>query len=120
LIEQPSEVVVDAGPDVELSFGDSIQLSAEINQLSDDDFTFTWSPANGLNCTDCNAPFAMPFQTTNYTVVATDTITGCSVSDLITVVVKKERNVFIPNIFSPNYDGKNDVFMVFGGKGLVK
>ena len=35
-------------------------------------------------------------------------------------VVKKEREVFIPNIFSPDYDGINDVFMVFGGKGVVE
>ena len=119
-VEQPSEIIVDAGPDVELSFGDNIQLSAQINQLPGNDFVFTWFPADGLSCTGCDAPYAMPIQTTNYTVTATNTITGCSASDLIAVLVDKEREVFIPNIFSPDYDGTNDVFMVFGGRGVVE
>ena len=119
-IEEPDEIVVDAGVDIELSFGDSIQLSAQVNQPSGNNFVFSWSPPKGLSCTDCDAPYAMPLQTTTYTVTVTDTLTGCSASDIITITIKKERNIFIPNVFSPDYDGTNDVFMVFGGKGVAQ
>ena len=41
---------------------------------------------------------------------------GCSAADVARVIVRKDYNVFIPNVFSPNGDGANDVFMIFAGK----
>ena len=121
LVEQPFEVIVDAGPDVEILFGDSIQLSAQINQPPGNDFVFSWSPAEGLiDCMGCDEPYAMPSEDMTYIVTAIDSITGCSASDDIRVNVNKDRNVFIPNVFSPDGDGTNDIFMIFGGQGVVE
>ncbi len=120
LVEQPFEVIVDAGPDVEILFGDSIQLSAQINQPPGNDFVFSWSPAEGLSCTACDEPYASPLEDMTYIVTAIDSITGCRASDDIRVNVNKDRNVFIPNAFSPDGDGTNDIFMIFGGQGVVE
>ena len=41
---------------------------------------------------------------------------GCIAEDEIVIQVLKNRDVFIPNAFSPNGDGVNDWLTVFGGR----
>ena len=48
----------------------------------------------------------------------TDTA-GCSIDDFINVSVRKSRDIFIPNSFSPNQDGINDSFYPYGGFEIV-
>ena len=57
--------------------------------------------------------------TTTYTVQVTDSL-GCSATDEITITVDKSRDVYIPNVFTPNGDGINDNFMIFGGIGVTQ
>ncbi len=79
--------------------------------------TYSWTPATGLTCSDCAQPFASPKFNTLYTVTAVDE-NGCRNSGNVQVIVLcQNANVFVPNTFSPNGDGSNDVFYV-RGKGL--
>ncbi|HRI26833.1 MAG TPA: gliding motility-associated C-terminal domain-containing protein [Chitinophagales bacterium] len=48
-----------------------------------------WSPSAGLSCTDCPNPVASPAVTTTYTV--TSILSGCNVSDQVTVTVIQEK-----------------------------
>ncbi len=53
-----------------------------------------------------------------YTWTVTD-INGCQASASILVDVDYQRDVYIPNVFSPNGDGRNDEFRIFTGLGVV-
>ncbi|TAL59240.1 MAG: T9SS type B sorting domain-containing protein, partial [Bacteroidetes bacterium] len=77
--------------------------------------TYSWSPSTGLSCTTCANPAASPLQTTNYCVVVTDG-NGCKDSSCITINVEMPcGDIFIPNAFSPDDDGSNDLECVLGG-----
>ncbi|HEX7905222.1 MAG TPA: PKD domain-containing protein [Chitinophagaceae bacterium] len=80
---------------------------------------YNWLPTQNLSCTNCMTPVANPQFTTRYVVQIEDRY-GCKNSGEITVqVVCTGQNFFIPNTFSPNGDGSNDVFYL-RGTGLFR
>ena len=72
---------------------------------------YAWFPTEGLSRSDVANPFASPTVTTEYVVTVTNKH-GCSSLDTVTVFV--DNRMFVPNLFSPNGDGQNDVFKVYG------
>ncbi|HXH17724.1 MAG TPA: gliding motility-associated C-terminal domain-containing protein, partial [Chitinophagales bacterium] len=74
--------------------------------------SFRWTPSAGLNCTDCDTVSAAPLSTVTYTLIVTDTITQCTDTAIITIIVKDETNIFIPNVITPNGDGVNDLWNI--------
>lgn len=77
--------------------------------------TYSWSPSASLSCSSCMNPVATPSVTTTYTVTITDTTTGCQIIDSVIIIVKENcGQVFVPDAFSPNNDGQNDVLYVRG------
>jgi gliding motility-associated-like protein len=117
-IVQPAEVQMFVGLDTTIQLGDSVLIMATIASAPEG-YTLAWTPATALSCDSCLQTWAMPFVTTQYTLTWSDS-NGCTGFDRITVEVTPERRVFIPNAFSPNDDGLNDVFMVYGGTGVYR
>ncbi|MCB0521149.1 MAG: gliding motility-associated C-terminal domain-containing protein [Lewinellaceae bacterium] len=101
--------------DITIGLGDSVRLNPVTNGI---DLIWQWSPPDGLSCDDCQRPWARPFSTKLYTLVVTDE-NGCDARDELLITVLLNRQVYIPNAFSPNGDGINDVFMIYAG-GNVK
>lgn len=116
LIEEPPLIVVDLGPDIELDLGQSVELEAFVNTT--DSLIYEWESLDStLTCYDCPNPTVSPTSTAEYFVTVVDT-NGCQATDDIIVVIDKNRRVFIPTGFTPNGDGKNDRFIVYGGTGV--
>ena len=107
-IIDPPPLEVDLGADLELTLGQIHTFQPQINPTN---VTYQWSPDTGLDCTDCPSPTLQALESNQYTLKISGDA-GCSAQDSILVQVNKNYRVFIPNVFSPNGDGKNDFFTI--------
>jgi len=98
---------VSASP-MNIILGDSTQLTATGG------ITYSWAPSTGLSCITCANPTATATATITYCVFVTDA-NGCTDSACITINVEIPcGNIFVPNAFSPNSDGQNELECVLG------
>jgi gliding motility-associated-like protein len=115
-VGEPEQLLVDAGADQLISLGEDADLRAVSSALP---VTYTWTPSEVLSCGDCSSPIAFPFNTTTFQVLIEDP-TGCTATDEVLVSVAKLRELYIPNAFSPNGDGDNDYFTLYGGPSVER
>lgn len=107
VINQPPPITVDAGPDQTIAYGSSVVL--EGSSTTPAIVLIQWSPPDALSCTDCMQPTAAPSFNTTYYITITDA-DGCTATDSVQVFV--DIDFHVPNAFSPNDDGLNDVFNI--------
>ncbi len=104
-------------PTVNISPLPEILLGSQvsINSTSSSDVTaWSWSPSDYLNCTNCSNPKSTPLAEQTYLLTVTNN-NGCTASASVKLKLQCDQSrVFIPGAFSPNGDGKNDVFSIMG------
>ncbi|OFX17222.1 MAG: hypothetical protein A2033_00950, partial [Bacteroidetes bacterium GWA2_31_9] len=92
--------------------GQSTNLHSTINQ----DYIYAWDNSEHLSNSFISNPVASPLATTLYVITVTDK-NGCVNTDSVLVIVRDfvcdEPFVYVPNAFSPNADGNNDILYVY-------
>ena len=96
------EPIINAGDDVSILPGESIQLNGNGDGL------LSWAPIETLSNSFSSSPFANPISTTTY--ILSSSINDCVYTDEVTVVVLSPITVM--TAFTPNDDGYNDYWEI--------
>ena len=103
--------------DQEIDLGCNIIIGSETNNTSLIDISWN-NIENSLECDDCLETLATPVNDTEYVLTVTS-VDDCTASESIFVTVNKIRNVYVPNVFSPDGDGNNDYFFINTNKSVA-
>ncbi len=117
-LADPPLVEVELGGDITIDLGDELTLTPIISISESEVFTIDWS--NNLNETQSGVFqwTVSPTYGTSYDLVVAD-FNNCKDTASVNIWVNRELPVYIPNAFSPNGDGNNDIFYVNAGSSIT-
>jgi gliding motility-associated-like protein len=111
----PGDILLELGEDQVIAQGESATITGLTNLPPAALDTVFWKNLpDGIPCPGCLSQTLIPLETTTYHLTLVDT-NGCVASDKVTVFVTEQRPFYAPTAFSPNGDGINDRFLIFGG-----
>ncbi len=98
---------IDAGPDLLLARNQPHALKA-VDVNSSGFSSYNWQPAEGLSNPYIANPIVSLNRSTTYTIRAV-TAAGCEGVGKLNIKVNDGPEIYVPNAFTPNHDGKNDL-----------
>lgn len=97
---------------IHLAFSDTtIVKDQPLQMFVDGGVSYSWEPVNFLDNSEISDPMAYPTEDIKYTVTMR-TRSDCIVKDSVTVTVRGQKGYFIPDMFTPDGDGINDILFV--------
>lgn len=118
-LPEGNSILLELGENQEIELGEDAWLHAITNLGPEEIASFRWTPGAQLPCDTCLLVRTELPESTVFKATIVDT-NGCSATDVLSIIVRKDREVYIPNAFSPNGDGFNDEFVVFAGADVVR
>ncbi len=119
-------VFVQQIPQIFSSFSDTVVVVGQefnIEMYSNQEgIRYSWSPTEGLSCTDCPSPIVEVTKPIEYTISIMDSSNCHTVTKQIFIDVFYDYTIDVPNTFTPNDDGENDLVYVrgWGIKDLIE
>ncbi len=94
-----------------IRLGDSLLLDPQILNLGDS-LNFMWTDFQDttMRCDTCLQSFAMPLRDNTYKLYVENE--ECKDSVYYEITVDNSRRIYVPNVFSPNRDGNNDILFI--------
>jgi gliding motility-associated-like protein len=117
-ITQPGALSVSIlqAPQVRVPLGEMVELEG-VTQGTGLIIGTEWTPPNNLSDPNSLITKASPDKSEVYTLTVFDE-NGCSAEASVRIIVDAARKVFVPNAFTPNGDGVNDIFWLSTGPGV--
>ena len=115
VLNQPRAIALDLPRDTSIALGCEWTINARVS--SELPYTVQWTPVLGLDCGQCERPRLTATKDLTYRLEVVDQ-NDCRTSDSLRLTVLAAYELYIPNVFSPNFDGVNDYFEVFPGKAV--
>ena len=79
---------------------------------------FDWQTVADLPCPGCVVQLDLDLKESTQFFLSIKDENGCTAEDRLTIFINKERNIYVPNAFSPNGDGDNDFFYIFADQSV--
>ena len=98
--------------DFVFDLGDTITLTYNYTGTNNTPDSTVWKLGDSTICTNCSQIQLEAYLAGTITLEAYDE-RGCYSEDAISYLVVRKRDVYVPNVFSPNGDGLNDIFTLF-------
>ena len=117
IVNAPAIATLEILPsDTTVLSGNPVQLNSVFGGYPASSITsYSWTPSTGLSCINCPNPVVSTASLTDSVNLYSLTIlynNGCTVTAMDTIKIEYEASMAVPTAFTPNSDGKNDLYMI--------